>query len=316
MKTLKTILATLCLASTQLAFAQNTDGKMDDKSRIAIASYVSEQIENFPAIAKAAMTNKLNQIVSENGLSVSVYNSRFIITPNVIVNTKDLTPTSPPMTALSLGVTLYIGDGIDGIKYISESIDVKGAGINEQKAYLDAINKINPKDERLKKMVEKAKTRIIEYYNTRCDFIIQEAKALEAQLKYEEALAKLNAVPDVCVACYKKCLDASGPIYLKYIERDCKKKLNEASNVWAANQSEEGAEQAAAILATIDPNAACSKDIKPLTTKIAARIKEVNNRDWEFKMLEKDRIKAMRDVGVAYGEGQPQSISYVVRGWF
>lgn len=316
MKALKNIVVTLCLASSQVLFAQNTEGKLDDKGRIAITPFVSDQIENFPSIAKSTLTNKLNQIVSENGLAGSTANSRFIITPNIVVGTKDITTSAPPMTALSLNVSFYVGDGVDGIKYTSESIDVKGAGINEQKAYLDAINRINPKDERLKKLIDNAKSKIVEYYNTRCDFIIKQAKALESQLKYEEALSKLNAVPEVCKDCYAKCLDASGPIYMKYIERDCKKKLNEASNVWAANQSEEGAEQAAAILATIDPYASCSKDIKPLTDKIAARIKEINNRDWEFKLLEKDRIKAARDVGVAYGEGQPNSISYVIRGWF
>jgi hypothetical protein len=315
MKTLKNSIAILCLASAQL-FAQNSEGKLDDKGRIAIAPYVSDQIENFPAIAKNALNNKLNLIVSENGLAGSTYNSRFILTPNVVVATKDLTPTSPPMTALSLNVTFYIGDGMDGIKYTTESFDVKGAGINEQKAYLDAINRINAKDERLSKMVDKAKGKIVEYYNTRCDFIIKEAKTLESQLKYDEALAKLSSIPEACKDCYFKALEASGPIYLKFIERDCKKKLNEASNVWAANQSLEGAEQTAAILSTIDPAAPCSKDIKPLTAKIAARIKEINNREWDFKMLEKDRINAWRDVGVAYGEGQPKTVVYNTRGWF
>lgn len=316
MKTLKNSIAILCLASAQL-FAQNSEGKLDDKGRIAITPFVSDQIENFPETAKNSLNNKLNLIVSENGLAGSAYNSRFVLTPNVVVATKDLTPTSPPMTALSLNVTFYVGDGFDGIIYATESIDIKGAGINEQKAYLDAINRINAKDERLSKMVEKAKGKIVEYYNTRCDFIIQEAKTLESQLKYDEAILKLTGVPEVCKDCYVRCLDAAGPIYMKIIERDCRKKLNEAANVWAANQSLEGAEQAAAILGTIDPNASCSKDIVPLTNKIAARIKQINDRDWEFKMLEKDRIKAMRDIGVAYGKGQPKSVSYVLtNGWF
>lgn len=315
MKTLKNSIAILCLASAQL-LAQNSEGKLDDKGRIAIAPYVSDQIENFPETAKNSLNNKLNLIVSENGLAGSTYNSRFIITPNVVVATKDLTPTSPPMTALSLNVTFYIGDGFDGIKYTTESVNLKGVGINEQKAYLDAINRINAKDERFGKMVEKAKGKIVEYYNTRCDFIIKEAKTLESQLKYDEALLKLSSIPEACKDCYFKALEASGPIYLKFIERDCKKKLNEASNVWAANQSLEGAEQTAAILSTIDPAAPCSKDIKPLTAKIAARIKEINNREWDFKMLEKDRINAWRDVGVAYGEGQPKTVVYNTRGWF
>jgi hypothetical protein len=32
--------------------------------------------------------------------------------------------------------------------------------------------------------------------------------------------------------------------------------------------------------------------------------------------LEASRIKAARDIGVAYGNGQPKSIVYNVRGWW
>lgn len=301
-------------------FAQNTAGKQDDLGRVALNAYVPQQIENMPEAARSMLTNKLNQIVTQKGMGGSPLNPRFIITANIVVMTKDLTPTAPPMTALTLDVTLYIGDGIEGTKFTSTSVTVKGVGTNETKAYIEAIKGIKPADPAIQTFVDNGKNKIVEYYNTKCDFIIKEAKVLESQLKFEEAILKLTSVPEVCASCYNKCMDAAMPIYQKQIDRACKIKLNEANNAWTANQNEEGATNAAAILSTIDPNAACYNEAKGLTAKIGARIKEINNREWDYVLkeqsLEGDRIKAARDIGVAYGNGQPNSVTYSVRGWY
>lgn len=85
--------------------------------------------------------------------------------------------------------------------------------------------------------------------------------------------------------------------------------------MWNANQSWDGANSAGAILATIDPKAACAGEAKALSEKIAKRILEVDKREWDFKYdkeigLERDRIQAYRDIGVAWGSHQPQNITY------
>jgi hypothetical protein len=50
------------------------------------------------------------------------------------------------------------------------------------------------------------------------------------------------------------------------------------------------------------------------------RVLEIDKREWNYKMetevnLKRDAIKAWRDVGVAYGNGQPKSVSYNIIGW-
>ncbi len=308
------------VASSVNAFAQNSAGKLEDMGRIALNAYVPDQVESIPEAARAMLNNKLNQVTTHSGMGGSPLNPRFIITPNIVVMTKDLTATAPPMTALTLNVTLYIGDGIDGTKFTSTSVTVKGVGVNETKAYIEAIKGIKPADPAIQSFVEKGKTKIIEYYNTKCDFIIKEAKVLESQMKFEEAILKLTGVPEVCSTCYNKCMDAAMPMYQKQIDRECKIRMTEANTAWSANQTAEGAAAAAAILNTVDPNSACYKDAKVLTDKIDARMKEINNREWNYVLkeqsLEGDRIKAARDIGVAYGNGQPKTVTYSVRGWY
>ena len=84
--------------------------------------------------------------------------------------------------------------------------------------------------------VENGKSKIIEYYNSKCDFIIKEAQMLVSQDQYDEAIFKLTSVPEVCKDCYDKCMDAVGPIYQKQIDKECKSKLMEATTAWNSSQ--------------------------------------------------------------------------------
>ena len=72
---------------------------------------------------------------------------------------------------------------------------------------------------------------------------------------------------------------------------------------------------AGAVLSTIDTNSSCVGEIKVLANKIEKRIREVDQREWNFIYdynigLTRDWIKAYRDVGVAWGNGQPRTVIY------
>ena len=317
------IFSFFCLISIN-TFAQNDRGSLNDAARITLAAYVPQQIDKMPDAARSILANKLNQIVTQNGMGGAANNERFIITANVNVISKDLTATAPPMTALVLEVTLYIGDGFVGTKFSSTSISVKGVGESETKAYISALKGISPTNSNIQSFVGNGKSKIIEYYNSKCDFIIKEAQTLVSQNNFEEAIFKLTSVPEVCKDCYDKCMDAVGPIYQKQIDRECKSKLMEANTAWNAAQDSYGADTAGGILAQIDPNASCYKEALALSNKIAQRIKEIDQRDWKLQLkeqqdnvdIQKATIKAIRDIGVAYGNGQPKTVTYNVRGWW
>jgi hypothetical protein len=310
------ILIILCLG----AYAQNTAGKSDDAARITLAAFVPQQIDNMPVAARSLLANKLSQVVTQNGLGGKASNERFILTANINVLTKDFTPTSPPMEALTLDITFYIGDGIEGTKFSSVSTTVKGVGDNETKAYLSALKNLKTNDPAYQTFIETGKTRIMEYYNSKCDFIIKDALTLASQNKCEEAIYRLTSIPDICKVCYDKCMEAVPKIYKQQIDRECKLKLTEASTIWAANQNLEAANEAALILSTIEPDATCFGEVKVLSNKIASRVKELDAREWKYVLKEQaqesERIKAIRDIGVAYGNGQPKSITYNVYGWW
>ncbi len=296
------------------SYCQNVQGKADDMGRIALKAWVPQQIENMPGSARKMLANKLTQVVTKNGMAGSGWNQRFIITANITVLTKNLTTTAPPMTALSLGITFYIGDGFEGNIFASEYAEVKGVGTNETKAYMQALKGIKPTSPAMISFVDKGKAKIIEYFNSKCDFIIKEAQTLASQNEFEAAIYKLVSVPEVCSECYNKCMDAVAPIYQKQIDRECKMKLQEAQGIWNAAQDMVAAEQAGAILATIEPEASCFSQVKELSNKIAVRVKQIDDREWKYILKEQaqesERIRAIRDIGVAYGNGQPQNVTY------
>lgn len=317
---MKSIILIILIVMGHNTYGQNAAGKSDDMARITLATFVPQQIDKMPEAARSMLANKLSQIVTQSGMGGSALNQRFILTANINVMSKDITPTAPPMQAFTLDVTLYIGDGIDGTKFASISTTVKGVGENETKAYISALKNLKTNDPNYQSFIETGKTKIVEYYNSKCDFIIKEAQTLASQNKFEEAIFKLTGVPEVCKGCYDKCMDAIAPIYKQQIDRDCKLKLAEATNLWSANQTVEAGNQAGEILSTIEPSAACFGEVKTLSNKIATRVKELDTREWNYKLKEQaqesERIKAYRDIGVAYGNGQPKTVTYNVRGWW
>lgn len=315
----------LFLAAAALIFtwsqAQNTESKADDYSRIALHSVVPS-IDDMPDAAKKLLKSKLDQIATQSGTGGGSKNPRFIITASVSVLTKDITATAPPMTALTLDITLFVGDAQTMTKYSSASIQAKGVGTNETKAYIEAIKTIRATNPELKNMVETGKKKIIEYYNSQCDFIIKKAETLASQNKFEEAIFELSAVPDVCKDCYNKSMNAVSPIYVKYRDKACLQKLNAAKAAWAGAQNASGASEVAKLLGGVDPEAACIKDVTAFVNEVKAKVLELEKRDWDFSMkvfdtsadLEKQRIEAARQVGIAFGENQPETVVNIA-GW-
>ena len=204
----------LCFGFVQ---AQNC-GKTEDKSKLALAVWIPDQIDGMPIAAKKNLETKLTQILIENGLTNDAYNSRFVITANVAVMTKDITPSSPPMHVYTLNVILYIGDGVEGRSFSSFSTTVKAVGENETKAYMSALKNIKTTDPAYQAFIDKGKGKIIDYYNAQCDQIIKEANINAGMRNYDEAIWKLTGVPSVCSVCWDKCMQALAPIYKQKID--------------------------------------------------------------------------------------------------
>ena len=281
---------------------------------IPLMVYISEQDESLPRTAESQLSNKLIRVAADNGLAASNGYAQFVISPQFSVLGKNILPGPPRSFVYDFELTLFIGDSFGQKIFSSTTLSLKGVGENETKAYIDAIRKIAPKSKDIQAFLTDGKDKIVEYYNNNYQNIIKKAQSLAAQKNFEEAMFLLMAIPE-CSKGYDASLAVASKVYQQYVDDMCNRYLNKARTAWASQQNSYGAEEAGEYLTHIYPDAKCYGDAMVLYKEIKAKVKD----DWNFVMkmyndevnLEKQRINAWKEVGVAYGRGQQPSTTHV-----
>jgi hypothetical protein len=316
---MKHLIYSIMLLISTFILSNTSHAQSDNTGLISLATYLDPEIEELTKGATSVLKNKLSQIVTDNGMSNGF--SRFLITANVVVLDKDVQVTAVPINySYTIDVSLYIGDGVEGNKFCSHTITLKGVGDNQTKALINAFKNINVKDKAIQAFVSKGKSQIVNYFSSRCDVLIRQAKILENQNHFDEAIYSLVSIPEAS-ACYDKALTAAEEVYNKKLDRECGMKLSEAKNYWNSHSDLAGADVVARILSGIDPRSSCYSEVTEFANTVGKRVLELDGRAWKFITdraidLERDRIKAMRDIGVAWGNGQPNSVAYNIKGWW
>jgi hypothetical protein len=286
-----------------------------DPSAIVLGVIIPEEIDGFPDGAKTVLANKLTQVASTHGVSAYEYFSRFFITAIPALLTKDIVPGPPQQIAQSIEITFYIADYFDQKIFASTTLNCKGVGTNDNKAYIDAIKNVSSQAPQFKTFIETGKKKIMEYYAAQCDNIIKKAYSLSGQKNFEEAIYMLTAIPEAVPECFDKGLAATKTIYQQYIDHLCDVHLALAKTAWMAEQNSSGAQNAGEYLRFIYPDAYCYRDAEKLYKEIKSKVLD----DWKFEMkkyqdgvnLESQRISAWRDVGVSYGNNQQPTTTNV-----
>lgn len=218
--------------------AQNQAGKADDQARIALTAVVPDQLTHIPAESRKMLQTKLNMVAAKNGMGGTARSPRFVITANVDVLSKDVVPGAPPKVSQTLGVTLFVADAVAEQVFASTSVEVKGVGANETKAYNAALGRIAPGNPQIRQMIEQGKEKIVEFYNSQCDFILKEARSLAAAREHDKALATLAGVPAVCKECHAKAYDLMPEIYAEQRARECQESVAKARSAYAGKDFE------------------------------------------------------------------------------
>ena len=305
------------LAFTFFTITNYAQVKLDDFGRIVLNTYLPDNMA-IPAEAKSLLITKLNQITSNNGMGGSLVNPRFIITANINVGTKDIVAGPPQMIAQNIDITLFVGDAVTNTVFSNTTIGLKGVGTNENKALIEAIRTINPKNKEVITLLEEGKIKIINYYNTQCDFILTDANTLAKQEKFDEAIYKLSLTPEVCTDCYNKSSELIANLYQQKINTVCKAKLSQAKIAWAGHQDIDTGENVLNILIDINPNASCYNEVLSLTKEINNKLIAVEKERLELALkkyndkinLEKKLIDAYKDIAVEYAKNLPKTTTY------
>lgn len=280
---------------------------MAETEYLPLRVYVENLTEPFPQNAKVQVENKLNQLLTQNGIASLANDGQFILTVFAVPQDKSVLPGPPMQVVETMDMSFYIADVVNQIVFATTSQTVKGVGQGEPRAYMDAIRQINLQSNAMQQFVTDGKQKIIDYYDHEADRIIHEARALAVAYQYEEAIYKLLAIPSQCKA-GARALDEAVLVYQEMRDHNCDQNLAKAKMAWAAEQNADGAQKAGEFLAEIYPEAKCYSDAMELYKEIKGKVLD----DWKFEMkqyqdsvdLEQQRIAATRAVGVAYGEHQ------------
>lgn len=246
-------------------------------------SVVQPERSEITAEAGKQLERKMTQLLTANGISSQDKNNRFVITAKVDVTSKDIVASTPQRISEKLDLTLLVGDVVENKVFETITIPLIGIGINENKAFIAAINQVKPQNANLSEFLGKAKAKIVDYYSVRCSQIIKQAQKLASGNEYDEAIYQLMQIPDIC-DCAKESQDLMVEYTIKRNNAIAAQLYNEAKARWAASPTQEGASAAADVIARIPANSSSQSKVNTLINTISKKLRDDEKRQWIFKM--------------------------------
>ncbi len=275
---------------------------------IAIGIVVPEEQEGIGKTAFNLLASKLQNLVSEDGISVAS-ESDFVIYPTINIVKKQLVEGGlRSFSVMEIGVTLVIHQVSSQKNFSSTTITLHGNGRNNTEAAKEAFSKMNASDPILTSFVRKARRSIENYYVRNKVSIMQKANSLAVSKQYDEAFALLSSYPQ-SISGYAEIQAQICSIYRKYQTGQCNQLIN-AAKAALATQDYEGATK---ILINIDPESSCNTQATVLLKQIRSDIKANITRSERIEQMErnrqaslkKTRINAVKEMVQAYYRRKP-----------
>lgn len=246
-------------------------------------SVVQPERAEIPSEAGKQLERKMVQLLTTNGISSIDANNRFVITAKADITSKDIVSSTPQRVSEKIDLTFLIGDMVENKIFETTTLSLIGIGINENKAFIAAVNQIKPQNQKLTAFLDRAKDKIVNYYSVRCSQIIKKAQKLAGNNEYNEAIYLLMQVPDIC-DCSKECQDLMVEYTTKRNNARAAQLLNEAKARWAASPNSEGASEVADIITMIPANTDSQSKVESLIASINKKLRQDEKRQWEYKM--------------------------------
>lgn len=282
------------------------------------------QRNDFPTEACRQLELKLKRLLTtDNNIAENTPGSNFVLTAKVAVKSKDIIAGPPQMISENFDMIFMIGDVQENKVYETVTIPFVGVGLNENKAMIMAINKINPDDQKLKDFVKRAKVKILRYYEERCPQLIQQAKQQAASKNYDAAIYTLVQIPNIS-DCSNDAQNLALDYYEEYTNFEAVSLLNDAKAIWLAHPNEEGAAQVAVIIEKIPVLTNVQDNVDKFIKEVSSKLNADKNREWNFKMRKyndevskareqqradnaarRQAISACRQIGLAYASNRP-----------
>lgn len=255
------------------------------------------------------LESKLMSVLLKNGISAQAAANGLIAYPQFnIYETERVHAGVATVTVQEMEVCLLISQMDGKVAFASNCITLKGSGKDAKRALQSAIMAIDPNAPSWSRFVAEAKTKILDFYEQKCSMLLIQAKQLQQTGQMEEAFSNLYNIPAEA-SCYAEASTLSIEIYEQVKEEYCQRNLQLAK----AKLAENDYQGALRVIGWIDPTAACHQEAIQVMNTAADKLDEKLKERWDFykervhqkEELEKLRIEAIRDIGVAYAQRNP-----------
>lgn len=282
--------------------------------KISLSVVMPGFIENLNDSQLSKLDTKISQIVTNSGLSDSGYNNNFVIYPKfALTETNVVEGGMQNITIVSIELSLFIKQVHTNILFSTISKTIKGSASSKELAISNAISKIGTNDSDYNTFIEKSKTKIIQYYETKCSDIIKKSDGLVKTQQFEEALGLLMSVPDA-VSCHSQVQAKAIEAYNGFQKKNCSKQMQLAKNTMATNNYASTLN----ILSEIDPASPCFDESQTLSKSVENKVNIEQKKQWDFQIkqyndavaLEKQRINAIKDIVVSYYQNRSSTVNY------
>lgn len=297
--------------------------------------------EDIPAEAKQHLISKLTQIATNYGAVDNGLADRFVLTADVLVSTKDIIPSNPPRISQTLDIILYIGDVVEDKVFSSVTLPVTGVAQNENKAFINAFQRIPTRSAVLSDWMTETREKILDYYKSNGEAVLSRADFLVASGDFDGAVASLlsiSGITSVAETAREKILS----ILQEKIDREGLSLYEKAKNVWTVGQDENAAIEALELLSEIDPASKSAADAAELAVSIGrqmnsrrAKVEAEKQREFDFQMkkyeddleirrqqlkdqsaLERAKMEVLQSTSNKIVGIDMNKVAIVIKGWF
>ena len=254
--------------------------------------------EGLPAGSAAALQNKMLTMTSLNNVGAMGGSPIFVIVPTLTETKHEITSTPPVKQKINYAFSVYVANLEAGDIYGSVEQDLLGVGDSDELALTNALEAINPSDDKYQQMLKTAQERIIAYYEANGDRIITSANHLAAVNDFDQALTLLNSIPSAC-SCYDKAVAAKGEVLTKYFNNNAAVLISKMKSALASPRDcEEGfSKEFVALYAMVPSNSPSKKEADELYAEYQKSLD--NAAIAKMARLQREYEAAMRDKELA-----------------
>jgi hypothetical protein len=239
-----------------------------DLNNITIAVVVPRSNTMLTIEQKNQLGNTLLQAATTNGISAMGGPAGFQLTPMVTIAKEGEVGDLEKFRYVTLNIMVAVKQVPDNSTFASTSVILNGNGATREVAITEALNNLSPSDDRIIKVVDAAKAKIIQHYETGCDGLRADAKARAGTGHTEEAIALLMTVPREASTCQKAAGADAAALYTAWRDAQCDGIVRAAR----ASLAERAFEAVVTTIERVDPASRCAKSADAVLADLEKRV--------------------------------------------